>query len=131
MAIFISPSNVSTKYLMRRSFCTFSLTVLLTSCTSNTLTNKPPTDPRQGSVTKQDFFFYSCMQHYMQMNAIRVFDGSVAYAVEFSDLSSEELTRIHQSAKSFAETLPKPDYADQEHGLPAVLVACQKQPVEN
>ena len=79
------------------------------------------------SVSAQDFFFFSCVRQYMEFNSINVFDGSVAYAVEYSNLRSKELSDIYSSAKKFAETIPKPNYQDQEHGLPAVLVLCQKE----
>jgi hypothetical protein len=87
----------------------------------------PPRDPREGSVTKRDFFFYSCVHEYMQANAIRNFDGSVAYAVEYSRMSGEELNRIYIAATAFAKSIGAPDYSDTEHGLPAVLVACERE----
>ncbi len=86
-----------------------------------------PNDPKMGSVTKQDFFLYSCVREYMKANSIQVFDGSVAYGVEYSSLSHEELTQTYEAAKEFASTIRAPEYGDTEHGLPAVLVLCQKE----
>ena len=97
----------------------------LSACAANA--NEPPRDPRQGTVTSQDFFFYSCVREYMKANYIPIFDGSVAYGVEYSDLSSEVLSRLHKAAQTFARTIRAPDYSDQEHGLPAVLVVCQEE----
>lgn len=88
-------------------------------------------EARQRAVTKRDFFFYSCVHEYMAAHSIRNFDGSLAYAVEYSDLSAEELTRLHNSAKAFARTIGPPDYTDEEHGLRAVLVLCQQQAAGN
>jgi hypothetical protein len=87
----------------------------------------PPTDPRMGSVTKQDFYLYSCVREYMRANSIQIFDGSVSYGVEYSNLNFEELSEINKAAKQFASSIRAPDYKDVEHGLPAVLVLCQNQ----
>ncbi len=59
----------------------------------------PPTDPKSGTVTKSDFFLYSCVHEYMKINKIKAFDGSVSYAVEFSSLSSDELNRLYVSVR--------------------------------
>lgn len=85
----------------------------------------PSTDPKSGTVTKADFFLYSCVHEYMTINKIKAFDGSVSYAVEFSSLSSDELNRLYDLAQRYAASIRKPDYNDTEHGLPAVLVLCQ------
>ena len=85
----------------------------------------PPTDPRYGTVTKADFFLYSCVHEYMKINKIKAFDGSISYAVEYSALSSNELIRLYDLAQRYAASIRKPDYNDTEHGLPAVLVLCQ------
>lgn len=89
--------------------------------------DQPPVDLRIGSVTVQDFFLYSCVHEYKKLNLIKHFDSSVAYAVEYSDLSSEDLGRIYQLAKDFAKTIGTQKGEDQEHGLPAVLLACQNE----
>lgn len=86
---------------------------------------EPSSTLRGGSVSPRDFFLYSCVNAYMKANAIRIFDGSVGYGVEHSRLSGEELSALHAAAADFAQTIRAPDYADQEHGLPAVLVLCQ------
>lgn len=112
---------------MKTSFLILSLTLLLASCSSASKNYPPATDHRIDSVTEQDFFFYSCVRQYMEINSIDVFDGSVTYAVEYSNVSSKNLSRIYESAKSFAQTIRKPDYQDKEHGLPAVLVLCQRE----
>lgn len=80
-----------------------------------------------GSVTPQDYFFYSCVQSYLKAHAIPPFDGSVAYAVEYSTLSGEELARLYAAAQDYASTLRAPDYSDSEHGSPAVLAMCRRQ----
>lgn len=85
----------------------------------------PATGPGTDPVTKEDFFFYSCVREYMQTNSIRIFDGSVGYAVERSDLDPEELNSIYQAAKTYAQGIWPPDYSDPEHGLPAVLALCR------
>ncbi len=85
----------------------------------------PSTAPKSGTVTKADFFLYSCVHEYMTINKIKAFDGSVSYAVEFSSLSSDELNRLYDLAQRYAASIRKPDYNDTEHGLPAVLVLCQ------
>lgn len=87
----------------------------------------PPVEPRLGSVTPQDFFFYSCVREYMRAQSIPVFDGSTAYAVEYIESPHEVLTRLHKAAEDYARTIPAPDYTDAEHGLPAVLVRCREQ----
>ena len=88
---------------------------------------QPPVDLRAGSVTAQDFFLYACVHEYKKRHSIKSFDSSVAYAVEYSNLSSEALDRIYQLAKDFSKALDSPNYEDQEHGLTAVLVACQNE----
>ena len=86
-----------------------------------------PVDSKAGSVTKRDFFFYSCVREYMLANSIQVFDGSVSYGVEYSNLNFEQLSAISKAAKKFAGSIRAPDYKDIEHGLPAVLVLCQNE----
>ena len=85
-----------------------------------------PKDPREGSVTKRDFFFYACVHEYMRANGVQNFDGSVAYAVEFSKLSGDEMDRLYNAATAVAEKIGAPNYKDPEHGLHAVLVDCER-----
>ncbi len=63
----------------------------------------------------------------MSANGIRNFDGSVAYAVEYSSFSAEELDRLSTAAKATAESIGAPNYNDPEHGLHAVLVICERE----
>jgi hypothetical protein len=63
----------------------------------------------------------------MKANSIQIFDGSVSYGVEYSDLNYKELSAINKAAKKFAGSIGAPDYKDVEHGLPAVLVLCQSE----
>ncbi len=88
---------------------------------------QPPQEARTSPVSKQAFFFYSCVQEYLRVHAIPLFDGSVAYAVENSDLSAETLSEVHGAAAAAARRIRAPDYSDPEHGLPAVLVVCQQE----
>lgn len=110
---------------MSRGLHPLLLAVCLASCA--TAGEAPPADPRVGSVTAQDFFFYSCVREYMQYQSIRVFDGSVAYAVEYIQAPHEVLDRIYEAARDFALGIRAPDYTDEEHGLPAVLVLCRQE----
>lgn len=87
----------------------------------------PSMEPQMGSVTEQDFFFYSCIREYMLANSIQVFDGSVSYGVEYSNLNFDQLSALNKAAKKFAKAIRAPDYKDIEHGLPAVLVLCQQE----
>jgi hypothetical protein len=80
---------------------------------------------RSKSVTNADFFFYSCVHEYMKAHSIKIFDGSMAYAVEYMDAPAETIMTLHKAAKDYALTIRAPDYSDPEHGLPAVFVLCQ------
>ncbi len=82
-------------------------------------------DPQRGSVTNADFFFYSCVHEYMKAHSIKLFDGSMAYAVEYMDAPAETIMTLHKAAKDFALTIRASDYSDPEHRLPAVLVLCK------
>lgn len=97
---------------------------LVTSVALSACSASPPPEPPKASATAQDFFFYSCVQAYMTAQSITLFDGSVGYAVEHSDTSAEVLNQLYESAKLFATGIRAPDYSDEEHGLPAVLVLC-------
>ncbi len=94
---------------------------------SHVFAESPPVDPRQGSVDSKDFFFYSCVREYMKQNSIKIFDGSVEYGVEYSDLASIDLLTIGKAALDFASKIRKPNFDDLEHGRPAVLVLCEKE----
>jgi hypothetical protein len=88
------------------------------------------TDPQKSFVGSDDFFLYSCLREYMAMNSIQIFDNSGALVVEYSNLSSEALNQIYQSAKTYAETIPSPNFTDSEHGLQAVIFLCQRESVK-
>ena len=107
---------------MTPSLHTIVLASFLSACAAGTAR-----DPREGSVNARDFFFYSCVREYLQANSIRNFDGSLAYAVEYSSMPADELDRIYAAAATFAKTLASPNYSDPEHGLPPVLVSCEKE----
>ena len=107
---------------MTPSLHTIVLASFLSACAAGTAR-----DPREGSVNARDFFFYSCVREYLQANSIRNFDGSLAYAVEYSSMPADELDRIYAAAATFAKTLSAPNYSDPEHGLPPVLVSCEKE----
>ena len=79
------------------------------------------------AVTAEDFFEYSCVHHYMKANSVPMFDGSLGYAVEYLDAGPELLDALSDAAKIAAAKLPPPNYADPEHGSPAVLAACRRQ----
>lgn len=79
------------------------------------------------NISKRDFFFYNCVHEYMKKNSIQNFDASVGLAVELSKFSFEELNEINKSAKNTAFGIRAPDYSDEEHGLPAVLIICQDE----
>lgn len=116
-------NSVGTMKLRRPALaCVLAFGTALASCAASLAA-----DPRQAPVTARDFFLYSCVHEYMQANAIRSFDGSVAYAVEHSRLSAEELDRLYDQARAFAQSIRAPDYADEEHGRPAVLAACARE----
>jgi hypothetical protein len=78
-------------------------------------------------VTAEEFFEYSCVHHYMKANSVPMFDGSLGYAVEYLDADPELLDALSDAAKAAAAKLPPPNYADPEHGSPAVLVSCRRE----
>ncbi len=102
---------------------TLALTAVLASCAAS----GPPKDPDRPTVTARDFFVYSCLTAYMKANSVPLFDGSLAYAVEYADAEPEVLEQLYQAAKKVAASMPPPNYADTEHGSPAVLVRCQRE----
>jgi hypothetical protein len=87
----------------------------------------PPKSSEEGSVTVEDFFYYSCVHHYMRSHDVPMFDGSLNYAVEYVEADFELLAELSDAARNAAAQLPAPDYSDPEHGAPAVLVWCQHQ----
>ncbi|WP_460049298.1 hypothetical protein [Sessilibacter sp. MAH2] len=87
----------------------------------------PSKDLRMGTISKSDFFFYSCVRQYMLANSIKVFDGSVNLGVEYSNLNYQELMEIGNKSKAYAASIRAPDYSDSEHGLSAVLILCQEE----
>lgn len=84
-------------------------------------------EPPPPSVTAEEFFEYSCVRHYMTANSVPMFDGSLGYAVEYLDAGPEMLDALSDAAKAAASKLPPPNYADPEHGSPAVLASCRRQ----
>ena len=79
-----------------------------------------------GIASAFDFFTYSCIRQYEEMHSIRSYDGSLGYAVEWSHLGADELERLSASARVAAASIPAPNYADTEHGLPAVALVCRR-----
>lgn len=75
-------------------------------------------------VSMRDFFLYGCVREYTKAHALPEFDSSVAYGVEYSRASDEELSRVYAAAKAFAATLRAPDLSDEEHGGVAVVALC-------
>jgi hypothetical protein len=82
--------------------------------------------PPARSVTAEEFFEYSCVHHYMKANSVPMFDGSLGYAVEYLDAGPELLDALSDAAKIAAAKLPPPNYADPEHGSPAVIASCRR-----
>ena len=101
------------------------LAASLSACVS--LEEGPPVDPLEGSVTLQDYFFYSCVNEYIKAHGIPRFDGSLGYAQEYSSASGPALLSVRAAAKAYALSIHAPDYSDSEHGSAAVLVACLKE----
>ncbi len=85
----------------------------------------PPAEPP--AVTPQEQFFYFCVHEYLKAHGVPRFDGSAAYGVEHSNASGAVLARLQAAAKRSALALPAPNYRDEEHGAPAVLLHCQRQ----
>lgn len=83
-------------------------------------------DGSLGIASASDLFAYSCIRQYEEMHSIRSYDGSLSYAVEWSRLGAEELERLSASARAVAASIPAPNYADTEHGLPAVAAVCRR-----
>lgn len=76
------------------------------------------------SVSMRDFFLYGCVREYTKAHSFPEFDSSVAYGVEYSQVSDDVLSRVYAAAKAFASTLRAPDLTDAEHGGVAVLALC-------
>jgi len=76
------------------------------------------------AVSMRDFFHYACVQEYIRTHSFTEFDNSVAYGVEYSQVSDDVLSRVYAAAKAFAATLRAPDLTDEEHGGVAVLALC-------
>lgn len=82
------------------------------------------TEASRSEPSAADFFLYSCAREYSKAHAFPLFDSSVSYAVEYSTIPPETLTRLYDAAKEFASRLRTPDLADPEHGGVAVLAQC-------
>jgi hypothetical protein len=82
-------------------------------------------EPR--AVGPRDFFLYGCVREYAKAHSLPVFDDSTGYAVEYSTMGPEEMSRLYDAAKQFARTLRAPDLADEEHGGVAVLALCLEE----
>jgi hypothetical protein len=78
-------------------------------------------------VTAEEFFEYSCVHHYMKANSVPMFDGSLGYAEEYLDAGPELLDALSDAAKIAAAKLSPPNYADPEHGSPAVIASCRRE----
>lgn len=72
----------------------------------------------------RDLFHYACVREYTRAHSLPQFDSSVAYGVEYSQVSEDILNRVYAAAKVFAATLLSPDIKDTEHGGVAVLALC-------
>jgi hypothetical protein len=109
---------------MRVTLPVLLLATALCGCTAANARSKTEAPAR--AVSAADFFFYSCVHEYLKTRALPVFDGSMAYAVEFSDLEPQRLDRLHAAARKHARTIRAPDLSDPEHGRPAVLALCRE-----
>lgn len=112
---------------MKQNICTLFLLV-----TSATLCGCGPSSPDPAgalplrAVAPADFYLYSCLSEYLKAHALPEFDGSMAYAVEHSDMAPEQLDQLHRAARTQARSIRAPDRADPEHGQPAVLALCRE-----